>query len=140
MSSLDKIAVVVEGAPTEPLRGNALPLLHEIRHAIEKLLEEGEPTVLDLRSIPMGPGDEERLFDALGRGEIAVELESLGKSHIWETSYPGVWVVEHHNTTGEVAGKFVEVCRVPEIVRAQEEDLRMGLERIRERLAAVGED
>ena len=35
---------------------NVIPLLHEIRHALAQLLEEGKETAIDLRSIPLAPG------------------------------------------------------------------------------------
>jgi hypothetical protein len=38
--------------------GNALPILNEIRHALDRLLESGETTVIDLGALPMGPQDE----------------------------------------------------------------------------------
>jgi hydrogenase-1 operon protein HyaF len=61
----------------EPVsHGNALPLLHEVRHALERLLAAGEETVIDLRSIPMGPGDEARLEAELGTGDVSARLET----------------------------------------------------------------
>ena len=48
MSALDAIAV-----QTEIETGNVKPLLHEIRHALERLAAGGDGVVIDLRSLPL---------------------------------------------------------------------------------------
>ncbi|MGD2055712.1 MAG: hydrogenase expression/formation C-terminal domain-containing protein [Gammaproteobacteria bacterium] len=109
---------------------NVLPLLHEIRHALGQWLQGGEATVIDLRGIPMAPGEEEQLIARLGGGEIQARLSALGDSEIVETAYPGVWLVTHRNTDGEVIGRYIEVCEIPQILKAQQEDVRAGLQRL----------
>lgn len=139
MSGLSGIGVKVEAGGVEPeLRGNTLPLLHEIRHALARLLEQGEPTIIDLQSIPMGPGDIQRLLDALGEGEVRAEIEALGKTVIRESRYSGIWMIEHMNGNGGVAGRFVEVTWVPALLQAQKEDVQAGLEELAGALAAAG--
>ena len=137
MSGLSGIGVKIEsGAPLEPeLRGNALPLLHEIRHALARLIEEGEPTVIDVQSLPMGPGDLQRLFDALGEGEVRAELEALGKTVIRESRYSGVWIIEHMNGAGGIASRFIEITWVPSLLHAQVEDVQIGLSELADALA-----
>ncbi len=134
MSGLDKIGVRV-ASDASGSYGNAVPLLHEIRHALQKLLDTGEHTSIDLRSVPMGPGDEERLLDALGRGEVEAELNALGRSLIRETGISGVWLVEHYGPEGGLTAKLLEVARIPSILQAQPEDMRAGLQRLSQRLA-----
>ena len=119
----------------DTLTYNVEPLLHEIRHALARLLDEQQPTVIDLRSLPLAPGEEERLLDTLGHGEVHASLNALGPTDIVETGYPGVWVVLHYNTDREVIGKFIEVCEIPELLRSQQDDIREGLEQLQSRLA-----
>jgi hydrogenase-1 operon protein HyaF len=140
MSGLSGIGVKIEsGATPEPeLRGNALPLLHEIRHALARLIEEGEPTVIDVQSLPMGPGDLQRLFDALGEGEVRAELEALGKTIIRESRYSGVWIIEHMNGSGGIASRFIEITWVPSLLHAQVEDVQIGLSELADALASAG--
>ena len=107
--------------------GNVLPLLHEIRHALVQLLDTGETTSIDLRGLPMAPGELERLTDILGRGEISAQLNALGKSKIYETSFPGIWLITHYNTNEEIMGKFIEITRMPEILLAQADDMKDAL-------------
>jgi len=118
------------GCSAEPgnvATGNVIPLLNEIRHAVQALLDDGQETVIDLRSIPLGPGEEACIEARLGRGEVQVQLSALGPSELVETRFPGVWLVTHCNNEGEVVGKFVEICIIPRLVTAQQADIRTGL-------------
>lgn len=124
MAGLEAIGVRVEG-PRGQLETthNALPVLHEIRHALQRLSELGEPTVIDLSSIPFAPGDRDRLFEALGRGEVTATLDALGKTRISETAYPGVWLVQHLTTDDQVLTAQIEVTRLPTLLVTPEADL-----------------
>ena len=118
----------------EDLTHNVQPLLHEIRHALVKLLDDGGNTVIDLRSLPLAPGEEQKLLDKLGQGEVYARLHALGPSEIVETRYPGVWVVVHFNNDNEVIGKYIEVCDMPRLLCSQQEDIRQGLEQLQTQL------
>jgi len=102
---------------------NVMPLLHEVRHALARLVETGERTTIDLSSIPLAPGELDKIDEALGRGEVTISIEALGPSEIYETAFPGVWRITHHNAIGECVGRYVEIARVPMLVETQEEDL-----------------
>ena len=115
-------------------RGNVRPLLNEIIHALDRLLNDDEPTVIDLASLPFAPGEVEELETALGTGELTAELEALGTSIIRETAYPGVWWVVHYNTDRDVVGRYVEITRSPEILMSQDSDIGAGRARLRERV------
>ncbi len=122
MSSLDAIPVTAEVTT-----GNVKPLLHEVRHALRRLADGGEGTVIDLQSLPLAPGDEKRIIDALGTGEVRAELDALGPSVIQETSYPGVWLVTHRNTEQAVVGRFIEVTHMPELLKSQQADIEHAI-------------
>ena len=107
--------------------GNLTPVLHEIRHALQSLIEQGKPTMLDLNSIPFSASELTELETFLGQGEIAIELEVLGKTHIQECSYAGVWRIQHFNEQAKRVGYFIEVDHVPEILRSQSDDIVEGL-------------
>jgi HupH hydrogenase expression protein, C-terminal conserved region len=113
---------------------NVRPLLHEIRHALARLLESGEETVIDLRSIPLAPGEEAAIEQALGEGELRATLSALGPSEFLETSYSGVWLVTHYNNDNRIVGKFVEVTTIPALLRSQTEDVAAALRRLEARL------
>jgi hydrogenase-1 operon protein HyaF len=130
-TTLAEFAIEVGSAGTH----NVQPLLHEIRHALAQLLEQGKETVIDLRSIPLAPGEEAAIEQALGEGEVNAALSALGPSDFRETSYPGVWVVTHYNRDDQIVGKFVEISTVPALLRSQAEDIAAGLRRLETRLA-----
>ncbi len=128
MTRPDSIDIRVGAGPRDT--GNVAPLLNEVRHALVQLLDTGKETIIDLRSIPLGPGESERLEETLGEGEIEAVLHSLGRSTIRETAYPGVWLVTHYNEEDEIMGKFVEVTHIPQILKSQNEDINEGLQRL----------
>jgi hydrogenase-1 operon protein HyaF len=139
MSGLSSIAVSVDPpVPSVPEWGNALPILHEIRHALRLLAESGEATLIDLRSLPFAPGDEDRLLGLLGTGEVQASVEALGPTHVWETAIPAVWLVDHRNQEGERIALHIEIDRVPALLCTQPEELRDAADRLDRRLAAAG--
>jgi len=103
--------------------GNALPILNEIRHALARLLESGETSVIDLGALPMGPQDEAQLLAALGAGEVEATVNAGGPSSVRETAFHGVWLVTHRNEQEEVLARFVEIAFVPELLMSQAEDV-----------------
>ncbi len=115
--------------------GNVLPLLHEIRHALERLIDSAEETVIDLRSLPMAPGEEARIEAMLGKGEVEAILNALGPTKIHETSIPGVWWIVHYNENDVVLGKFIEITRIPSVLNAQTEDMQAGIATMEQLLA-----
>jgi len=137
MGPLDHIPVRVE-TPGHAAQ-NALPLLHEIRHALARLVAEGERTVIDLLAMPFGPGDEVELLALLGAGEVSARLDALGESRINETAYPGVWIVDHYNTHAQRIAYQIEVTPVPAVLVAQADDMADGLRRLEAALAAPAE-
>jgi hydrogenase-1 operon protein HyaF len=116
------------------LTWNVQPILHEIRHALRKLLETGESSIIDLRSIPLAPGEEETIIDTLGCGEVHAKLNALGPSEIYETRFAGVWLTTHFNEENSVIGRFIEVTRFPEILKSQHEDMTISLDQLEKEL------
>lgn len=129
MSALDAIQVNVEAAT-----GNVEPLLHEIRHALKRLAQGEDGTVIDLRRLPFAPGEEEHLEAILGQGEVRAELQALGPTVVRETSYPGVWLVTHYNNDDAVTAKFIEVTRMPEVLMSQQEDIEISINKLESEL------
>ncbi len=129
MSGLADIAVAVEITT-----GNVVPLLHEVRHALQRLLDTGEPTVIDLHSLPLAPGELDTLEKKLGEGEVSATLNALGPSLLRETAVPGVWFVTHRNANEEITGQYLEIVKVPAILESQDVDIRQGIAALSESL------
>ena len=110
------------------LTWNVKPILHEIRHALDKLLENGENSIIDLRSIPLAPGEEDKIIATLGHGEVHAQLDALGPSEIYETQYAGVWLVTHFNENKNPVGRFIEITEIPDLLKSQREDVMNALQ------------
>jgi hydrogenase-1 operon protein HyaF len=132
VSGLSGIRVTVEHAS-----GNVEPLLHEIGHALERLLDRGQPEVIDLRGVPLAPGEEGRILEFLGRGEVSAELDAVGLTTVAESRFAGVWVVTHHDAAGEIIGRLIEITYVPEIIRSQVTEMRESHERLARQVALM---
>jgi hydrogenase-1 operon protein HyaF len=136
MSGLQDISVRVENRlQHDSLTYNVVPVLHEIRHALQVLADAGDPTIIDLTAMPFGPGDEERLLTALGEGEVVATVNAIGETRVRETAYPGVWLVEHRAPDEARIALHVEVAEVPFLLRTPREDMVDGLRRLTARLA-----
>ena len=133
MSSLAGISIKVEHSS-----GNVELLLHEISHALERLLDIGEPTVIDLRGVPLAPGEEQRIVEFLGAGEVSAELDAAGLTTVNESRFAGVWIVTHHDLAGDIVGRLIETTFVPEILRSQLPEMRDGRERLTREIALRG--
>ena len=129
MSGLDAIAVRVESlAPAESVTtGQAQALLAEIREHLEALVDSGRTASIDLRSLPMTPGDLDELSAVLGTGAIDASVNALGRSEVRETRYAGVWWVRHFNEADEPMLELIEICRVPALLLAPIEDIAASL-------------
>lgn len=112
------------------LTWNVQPLLHEIKHALIQFSKIEQPSIIDLRSIPLAPGEEDRLLEVLGRGEVQATLNALGSSEVIETRYPGVWLVTHYNEEEAVIGRFIEITDMPEILKSQSQDITQSYQEL----------
>jgi len=118
----------------DELTQNVKPILHQVRHALEKLLDCGETSIIDLRSIPLAPGEEQTIIDTLGCGEVQASLDSMGASEIYETQYAGVWLISHYNEDHTLVSRFIEITELPMILESQHEDMVHALERLGDEL------
>ena len=117
------------------LTWNVQPILHEIRHALEELLSSGKTSIIDLRTIPLAPGEEEVILNTLGKGEVHARLDVLGPSEIYETRYSGVWLITHFNENDSVVSRFIEITELPDILKSQHEEMSIALQKLTEELS-----
>ncbi len=132
MSDIDDIPVSVDNGDIPPGRPALRALLREIGTLLGSLAETGEGGSVDLRSLPLFPGDYQALQNALGQGEVQVALNALGPSTLYETTVPGVWWVTHRNEADEVVSEFIEVTRCPGILHTPVEELEQAVERLQD--------
>ena len=60
---------------------------------------------------------------------MRAQFEASGLSTVNESRFPGVWVVTHHDATGDAMSRLIEITRVPEILCSQVEELGDSRER-----------
>ncbi|HYW02604.1 MAG TPA: hydrogenase expression/formation C-terminal domain-containing protein [Gammaproteobacteria bacterium] len=133
---LSDIGVRVEGGgPPGGLGGGAVAILHEVLAMLERLLRTGEEAAIDLRSLPMAPGELDALAAALGQGEVDAVFDGGGRSRVRETAVHGVWWVEHRDPDDEIIASFIEITTVPAILITDPADIRRGIDGLRRRLA-----
>ncbi len=113
---------------TDQLTFNVIPLLHEVKHALNNLIENNDTTVIDLRSIPLASGEEDNILNILGQGEVHAQLNTLGPSQIIESQYSGVWIITHYNPDKEIISRFIEITTMPDILFSQKQDIPDSLE------------
>ncbi|AUB84422.1 hydrogenase expression/formation C-terminal domain-containing protein [Candidatus Thiodictyon syntrophicum] len=136
MSGLSSIPVRV-AADGDACHGNALAILHEVRHALERLISTGEATRIDLHALPFGAGDEAWLTALLGTGEVLATIEALGPTSVQETAIPGVWLVDYRNAEGQRLALHLEVTCIPAILRTQCRELDTAVATLDTRLSTA---
>lgn len=118
---------------------NIDPVLHEIRHSLFELQAHDKTSTIDLTSLPFAPGEKEQLRDRLNKGEIEIKLNAMGTSYLHETSFPGVWWIDHYNSEKHLTGSYIEIAAVPEIILADKQDIKDGLQRLTQTLKQKSE-
>lgn len=140
MNDLRGIPVVMADAESPAsTNGNAVPILHEIETLLDDLVASGKTAAIDLRSLPLLPGDYEKLKEVLGQGEVSATIDAMGPTQVRETAIHGVWWVTHSNSDATVVAEFIEVTTMPEILRTHPADARVGLDMLHARLTPATE-
>jgi hydrogenase-1 operon protein HyaF len=128
MSSISKIPVRVEQAPTPDDFAVAQSVLHEIHALLEQLLAENEVGAIDLRSIhTLNQASLGLLEKWLATGEVSAVVTSVGRTEVRETAYPGVWWQVYRNEEGDIITESIHVTEVPDILISQKTDIKLGL-------------
>lgn len=136
MTRLHDISIVVRNETTEGLGAGVNAILHELTGMLEILIESDRGNAIDLRGLPLAPGEYEQLRTTLGEGEVSVEINALGPTRIRETAIHGVWWVTHYNMQDQVLAEFLEVTKVPQLLKTERDDIRDGLDLLNERVAS----
>jgi hydrogenase-1 operon protein HyaF len=143
MTRLSDIPVTVIDGGQEPagtLSLQAIAVLGELQNLLGELAASGKGGSIDVRSLPLAPGDYALLKDFLGEGEVYATIDALGVTEVRETAIAGIWWVIHRNKHEEVLADCIEVCEVPDIMKSQSEDIQQAIETLRSRLTGLVND
>ena len=105
-------------------------VIHELKQLLDDYLHTGKPGVIDIKSIPMSSSDYEDLKQRLGRGEVTAKARLAGDTEVFETAFSGIWWVIHRNIDDRILAEQLEIGRIPEVLCAHEDDIRVARERL----------
>ena len=141
MNSLEDIAIqVVDKHEAGQVTANVMAILYEITDLMHALLEKDQADSIDLRSLPLLPGEYEALKLILGEGEVSVRLETFGLTEIVETGLTGVWWVSHDDENGERLAEFIEVTRIPEIIKSDRSEIQAACSALQQQLNELADE
>lgn len=143
MNRLSEIPIRIEYAAAGQAVANRLsPAGLAVLGEIEKVLGDyhafGHAGAIDLRWLPLFPGDLERLREILGTGEVSAKIAALGASTVQETSIQCVWWVTHGGTDDAMIGHWIEITEVPSLLRSDRAAIPYALQELRERAMSFG--
>lgn len=107
-------------------------LLAEIAGLMENLTARNISGSIDLLGLPLSAACLALLEQRLGTGEITATLTAAGSSEIRETSFSGVWWSSHSDETGRIVAMLIDVALVPELLKADIDDVRLSHRRLLE--------
>jgi len=129
MSKLEDISVSVE-PPASP--SQVLAILNELHFKLKALIEQDQNDSIDLRTLPLFPGDYELLKETLGYGEVHVTIEAMGPTEIYETAIPGIWWVTHYNSQDENVAEYIEITPLPELIKTSQQDIKQAEQQLQQ--------
>lgn len=124
--TLPGISIKVAEQPT----GMAEALMTELQTHLLALAQQDVSNSVDLRSLPMNDADRQQLAKLLGKGEVEISLNTIGKSKIYETSYTGIWWLTHFGDDENILSELIEITHVPEIIISHRDDITVAAQRI----------
>ena len=134
------VTVLPDSEDEVTITGTVRALLQELMDMVIALVETGATNVIDLKSLPLAPGELEQLRLVLGEGEVEAIVNALGPSHIQETMVPGIWWITHKNSNDEVVAEFIEVTSLPEILLTQHEEVWNSVDVLKGRIEEFDAD
>ncbi len=127
MNKLENIEVSVE---QRDVPSQVPAILSELHFKLTQLIETGSTDSIDLRTLPLFPGDYQQLKKCLGEGEVHVSLDAMGPSEIYETRFPGIWWISHFNQHDENVAEYLEITLLPALLESSLQDVQQGAQQL----------
>jgi hydrogenase-1 operon protein HyaF len=93
--------------------------------------------VINLTLLPTSPEDLECLTRTLGVGAVTILSRGYGNCRITSTRLPNVWWVQYFNSMDTLILNTIEICDMPEVVLASQEDYEDSIARLGEWLQVM---
>lgn len=111
---------------------NVMPVLHEISAKMASCKPGDDAHTITFSLLPMSPQDMEFLQDTLGSGPVQLTSRGYGTCRVLATGARNVWSVQFYNSMDTIILDTLEICSIPTVAIAAEEDFRDSAARIRE--------
>ncbi len=128
----------IDALPNPSQGENAHALLYEIVDCLRLLIEQGQPSRIDLGALPIGEEDYELLRNNLGEGPIQAEVADDGYVLVMETGIGGVWWLQELSDEEELVAEYLEVNLLPEALQVPPELIIDGRDALQARLFQLG--
>ena len=119
---------------------NQLPVkvkavLIEIKEALFRFQETGQPWTLFIDKMALAFEERKAIRDFLGQGSIKINLPDSGEPAEWmESGIAGVWYGVFYDHSHNPILETIEIGAFPQVPSAQREDIRLGIEKIKQEL------
>jgi hydrogenase-1 operon protein HyaF len=111
---------------------NVMPVLTEIQDRVARY-RDGDPAHVNTFSLfPMSPEDMNFLQTTLGAGPVQLTSRGYGTCRVVATGARNVWSVQFFNAMDTIILDTLEICDIPSVAVAAEEDFRDSATRLRE--------
>lgn len=110
-----------EGHPAA--HSNAPPLLSEIRDQAADYKAGDESHVINLTLLPLIEDELMLIGSRLGVGEVTILSRGYGNCRIGSTQIENVWWIKYFNSEDKLILNTIEVCDVPAVALAAQEDI-----------------
>lgn len=125
-------------ANCDALSPGGVAVLAEMERLLNDYQTFGHAGSIDLRWLPLVPGDLEKLRDILGTGEVAAIVDALGESTVKETAISCVWWITHRGGEDGLLGHWVEIAETASLLRSDRNLISFSLLALRGRAATFG--
>ncbi|QND69644.1 hydrogenase expression/formation protein (plasmid) [Mesorhizobium loti] len=117
-------------APTGAM--NVMPVLTEIGDRVARYSEGDPGHIITFSLFPMSPEDMAFLQETLGAGPVQLTSRGYGSCRIVVTGARNVWSVQFYNAMDAIILDTLEICDIPSVAIAAEDDFRDSEARLRE--------
>lgn len=111
---------------------NVMPVLHEISEKMAAYRPGDEAHTITFTLLPMSPPDMDFLQETLGSGPVQLTSRGYGSCRVLATGARNVWSVQFYNAMDTIVLDTLEICTIPTVAIAADEDFRDSAQRIRE--------
>ncbi|WP_416798746.1 hydrogenase expression/formation C-terminal domain-containing protein [Ciceribacter azotifigens] len=126
------LPAAIEHGPAPAGAMNVMPVLTEIQDRVARY-REGDPAhVITFSLFPMSPEDMAFLQTTLGAGPVQLTSRGYGTCRVVATGARNVWSVQFFNAMDTIILDTLEICDIPSVAVAAEEDFRDSATRLRE--------